>query len=160
MAEAVIKSQGTELYFHGLTTSAGAATRVVCVTSISGLGGARDQIDTTCLDNTGDRTYVGGLGNPGQVQVGFNVHKNELSHEEVLALKESGEVVSWGIYSGDGAGVPTVDSNGELQPVAGRASAIFEGYVSDVAIDIQGNDIWKGTITIQRSGTVSYDLSV
>lgn len=160
MAEAVITSQGTELYFHNLTTSSGSPTRVVCVTSISGLGGARDQIDTTCLDNTGDRTYVGGLGNPGQVQVAFNVHKNEASHEDVLNLKESGEVVSWGIYTSDGVGVPTVDSNGMLQPVAGRGSAIFDGYVSDVAIDIQGNDIWKGTITIQRSGTVSYDLSV
>lgn len=160
MAEAVIKSQGTELYFHGLTTSGGAPTRVVCVTSIDGLGGARDQIDTTCLDNTGDRTFVGGLGNPGQVTVAFNVHKNEMSHEDVLNLKESGEVVSWGIYSSDGVGVPTVDSNGALQPVAGRASAIFEGYVSDVAVSIQGNDIWKGTITIQRSGVVTYDLSV
>lgn len=160
MAEAVIKSQGTELYFHGMTTSSGAPVRVVCVTSISGLGGARDQIDTTCLDNTGDRTFVGGLGNPGQVQVAFNVHKNELSHEDVLNLQASGEVVSWGIYSSDGVGVPTVNSNGTLQPVAGRASAIFQAYVSDVAIDIQGNDIWKGTITLQRSGVVTYDLSV
>lgn len=160
MAEKIIKSQGTELYFHNLTTSGGAATRIVCVTSISGLGGARDQIDITCLDNTGDREYTGGLGNPGQVQVAFNVHKNEISHEDILNLKESGETVSWGIYSSDGVGVPTVNSNGDLQPVTGRASALFEGYVSDVAVDIQGNDIWKGTITIQRSGKVTYDLSV
>lgn len=160
MAEAVIKSQGTELYFHSLTTSGGAPTKVVCITSIDGLGGARDQIDTTCLDNTGDRTFTGGLGNPGQVTIPFNVHKNELSHEELFALKDSGETVSWGIYSSDGVGVPTVDSNGELQQVAGRASLRFEGYVSDLAISVQGNDIWKGTITIQRSGNVQADLSV
>ncbi|UXC34780.1 phage tail tube protein [Cupriavidus gilardii] len=156
MSEKVIKSQGTELY---LAQGPATVQRVVCVTSISGLGGARDQIDITCLDNTGDREYAGGLGNPGQVQVGFNVHKNEVSHEDILNLKESGETVSWGIYSSDAAGVPTADSNGTLQPVAGRASAIFDGYVSDVNIDIQGNDIWKGTITIQRSGKVSYKLA-
>ncbi|VVE82610.1 phage tail tube protein [Pandoraea sputorum] len=156
-AEEIIKSQGTELYF--VKPTAHTVERVVCATSISGLGGARDQIDITCLDNAGDREFVAGLGNPGQVSVAFNVHKNEVAHEDLLALKESGATVSWGIYSSDGATAPTVDSSGTLQSVTGRASAIFEGYVSDINIDIQGNDIWKGTITIQRSGKVSFDLS-
>lgn len=158
MAENVILSQGTELFYHSMDTSAGAPVKVVCPTSIDGLGGAADQIDTTCLDNKGDRTYAPGLGNPGQVTIPFNVHKNEISHEQLFALKASRQVVSWGIYSSDGTGIPTVDSSGVLQPVAGRASIRFEGYVSDVAISIQGNDIWKGTITIQRSGSVLPDF--
>lgn len=160
MPEKVILSQGTDLYYHSLNTNGGVPVKVVCITGIDGLGGARDQIDTTCLDNTGDRTYVGGLGNPGQVTVPYNVHKNEISHEAIAALKKSGEVVSWGIYSSDGTGVPTVDSNGILQPVPGRASLIFQGYVSDNTYSISGNDIWKGQITIQRSGDVDADLSV
>jgi hypothetical protein len=150
----VIKSQGTELYFASSTT---AATRVVCATSISGLGGARDQVETSCLDNTEDATYIGGLGRPGQVTVGFNIHSEEISHEELLALKASGEVVSWGIYSSDAKTAPTV-VGGAMQPVNNRVSAIFRGYVADINIDIAGNDIWKGTITIQRSGGVSFDL--
>ncbi|CAA2107628.1 phage tail tube protein [Variovorax paradoxus] len=152
----VIKSQGTDLYWASLN---GDVNRVVCATNISGLGGARDQIETSCLDNTTDKTFVGGLGTPGQVTVGFNVHKNEISHEELLALKESGDVVSWGIYSSDGTTVPVADSNAVLQPVPDRASAIFQGYVSDINIDIAGNDIWKGTITIQRSGSVDFDMT-
>jgi hypothetical protein len=150
----VIKSQGTELYWASGPT---AVTRVVCATSISGLGGAADQVDTTCLDDTEDRTYVKGLGNPGQVTVGFNIHKGELAHEQLLALKASGETVSWGIYSSDAATAPTA-VGGVMQPVVDRVSAIFSGYVADINIDIATNDIWKGTITLQRSGPVSFDL--
>ncbi|WP_399696604.1 phage tail tube protein [Xenophilus sp.] len=152
----VIKSQGTELFW---ASGASAATRVVCATSISGLGGAKDQVETSCLDNTEDKTFIGGLGNPGQVTVGFNVHKGEISHEDILALKAAGTVVSWGIYSSDAVTPPTVTGS-VMQPVVGRVSAIFQGYVADINIDIQGNDIWKGTITIQRSGPVTFDLLI
>ena len=151
----VIKSQGTDMYF---SPGPGQVTRVVCATSISGLGGPRDQIDTSCLDNLTDRTFVGGLGNPGQVTVAFNMHKGEAAHEAVLALKESGEEVSWGIYSSGATTVPTADSSAVMQPVVDRVSAIFRGYVSDINLDVAGNDIWKGTITIQRSGSVQFDL--
>lgn len=154
----VIKSQGTELYFAAPGDSN--PTRVVCATTISGLGGARDQVDTSCLDNTEDRTFIGGLGNPGQVTVGFNVHKSEVSHEELLALKAAGTTVHWGIYSSDAATAPTLDTNDELQEVVGRVSARFHGYVADINIDIAGNDIWRGTVTIQRSGEVEFDLLV
>ena len=155
-ASGVIRSQGTDLYWaSGATT----ALRVVCATGISGLGGARDQIDTSCLDNTGDATSIPGLGRPGQVTVPFNVHVNEAAHEALLALKESGEEVSWGIYSSHAATVPTVVAS-EMQTVTDRASAIFQGYVSDISLDVAGNDIWKGSVTIQRSGSVAFDLAV
>lgn len=150
----VIKSQGTELYWaNGASTT----KRVVCATSISGLGGAADQIDTSCLDNTDDATYVGGLGRPGQVSVAFNVHKGEVAHEDLYALKETKQVVSWGIYDASANTAPTANAS-VMQPVNGRVSAIFQGYVSDFSLDISGNDIWRGTIQIQRSGGVSIDL--
>jgi len=132
-----IKTQGTELYWASAAT---AVTRVVCPTSISGLGGARDQIETTCLDDTTDKTFTGGLGNPGQVTVAFNVHKSEISHEALLDLKESGAEVSWGIYSSDAATAPTAIGSA-MQSVVGRVSARFQGYVADVAIDIGTNEI-------------------
>lgn len=151
----VVKSQGTDLYWASGPT---AVTRAVCITGVSGLGGARSQINTSCLDNTEDETFVGGLGTPGQVTVPFNIHKDELSHEALLELKATGETVSWGIYSSDSTTAPTAVGS-VMQEVASRASAIFEGYVADVNVDIQGNDIWKGTITIQRSGKVEWKLT-
>jgi hypothetical protein len=151
----VIKSQKTELFWASAATT---ATRAVAIKSFSGLGGARDQIDTSSLDNTEDRTFVSGLGTPSPVTVAFNVHKDEASHTALLALKTSGAVVSWGIYSSDAATAPTAVGS-VMQGVADRASAIFSGYVSDINIDIAENDIWKGTITIQRSGQVTFDLT-
>jgi hypothetical protein len=148
-----IKSQKTELYWASAATT---ATRVVAASSISGLGGAADQIETTTLDNDTDKTFVGGLNNPGQVTVAFNVHSGEVAHEDLFALKASKEVVSWGIYS-PGATTPTAVGSA-MQVVATRASAIFDGYVADINVDIGSNDVWKGSITIQRSGAVAFDL--
>jgi len=151
----VIKSQKTELFWASAATT---ATRAVAITSFSGLGGPRDQIDTSSLDNSEDRTFVSGLGSPSPVTVAFNVHKDEASHTALIALKTSGAVMSWGIYSSDAATAPTAVGS-VMQGVADRASAIFSGYVSDVNIEIGANDIWKGTITIQRSGQVTWDLT-
>lgn len=151
----VIKSQKTELYW---ASGATAATKAVAVTSISGLGGAADQIEITDLDNAVDKSYVGGLGNPGQVTINFNVSRTELSHKALLDLKDSKAVVSWGIYSSDAATAPTVVAS-KMQKVTGRASSIFDGYVSDINVEIAGNDIWKGSITIQRTGPVVFDLN-
>ncbi|WP_295986468.1 phage tail tube protein [uncultured Variovorax sp.] len=150
----VIKSQGTELYYASAATT---VQKIVCPTGISGLGGARAQIDVTCLDDTEDEEFVGGLGTPGQVTIPFNLHKSEISHEKLMELKASGETVSWGIYSSNAATAPTAVGS-VMQPVVGRVSAIFNAYVADVAIDIGPKDIWKGTITLQRSGPVVWDL--
>lgn len=147
-----IKSQKTELFWASAATT---ATRAAYITSISGLGGAADQIDTTTLDDASNKTFVAGLGNPGQVTVGFKVNKGELSHTALLALKDAGTSMSWGIYSSDAATAPTAVGS-VMQSVTGRVGAIFSGYVADVNIDIAGNDVWQGTITIQRSGNVTW----
>lgn len=152
---APIKSQKTELFWASAPT---ATTRAVAITGISGLGGPKDQIDTSNLDNIEDRTFVSGLSSPSPVTVSFNVHKDEASHTALLALKTSGAVVSWGIYSSDAVTAPTAVGS-VMQGVADRASAIFNAYVADINIDIGGNDIWKGTITLQRSGQVTWDLT-
>jgi len=152
---APIKSQKTELYWASAPI---AVTRAVAMKSFSGLGGARDQIDTSNLDNAEDRTFVSGLGTPSPVTVAFNVLADEATQAALLALKTSGAEVSWGIYSSHAATAPTAVAS-VMQTVTTRASAIFLGYVSDINIDIAENDIWKGTITIQRTGSVSFKLT-
>lgn len=149
---AFLKSQKTELYYASAATT---ATKIPCITGISGLGGARDQIDTTCLDDT-DRTFVPGFGNPGQVTVTFNIKAGDSVHADLLDLKEAGTTVSWGIYSHQSSTAPTAVGS-VMQTVVDRSSFIFNGYVADVNVDIAGNDIWKATLTIQRTGPVSYD---
>ena len=73
MTEGVVKTQGTELFtVDALSSSVASVLKFECPTGITGLGGAADQIETTCLDTVGDKEFTRGLGNPGQVSVPFN----------------------------------------------------------------------------------------
>lgn len=157
MTEGVIKTQGSELFtVDKLSSSVASVLKFECPTGISGLGGAADQIESTCLDTKGDKEYEGGLGNPGQVSVPFNFIPRSGSHQILFDLKDSREVLPWLIGLSDGVSPPTLDSDEELvAPASPRRTSIgFRGYVSDLNIDIATNEIVRGTLTIQRSGSV------
>ena len=94
-----------------------------------------------------------------QVSVPFNFIPRSGSHQILFDLKESAEVMPWVIGLSDGTGTPSLDSNDDLvpQPSPLRTSIYFKGYVADLNIDIATNEIVRGTLTIQRSGSpVSY----
>src|SRR5690606_23375369 len=110
------------------------AVKLKCPTGITGLGGAAGQIDTTCLDNTEDSTFVRGLGQPGQVSVPFNLDPADASHQVLFDLKAAGDNLSWLALLSDGTGSPTLDSDDQLEPPAGRSSLGFTGYIADVTI--------------------------
>lgn len=149
-----IKTQGTQLYFID-----GAAVKTMtCPTGITGLGGSRDQIETTCLNDTDDKTYVSGLGNPGQVSVPF-VFDNVADHKLLLALHDSGNVTDWMIGLSDGTTTPTITS-GQLVMANTRSSASFDAFVADINIDFATNEVVRGTMTLQRTGTVAWTWKV
>lgn len=150
-----VKTMGTHLYFVDRSGSP-ALVKLYCPTGIQGLNtGAKDQIEDTCLDNLTDKTFQAGLGNPGQVTVPFNLKPSEASHQLLFDLKESGELVDWIALLSDGTAAPTLDSANEIEPPSTRSSFIFEGYVADVSIDVATNEIVRGTLMIQRSGSVT-----
>lgn len=146
-----IKTQGTELYF----VNDDAVVKLKCPTGISGLGGAKDQIEDTCLDATEDKSFVAGLGNPGQVSVPFNLDPQHASHQVLFDMKESGDNTEFIICLSDGNAAPTI-ATGTLTAPTGRTSAKFTAYVADVDIDISTNTIVTGTLTLQRSGAVEW----
>lgn len=157
MTIGTIRTQGTELFFvDAFSATAAVVVKLACPTGITGLGGAADQLEDTCLDNTTDKTYKRGLGNPGQVSVPFNFIPSNVSHQILFDLKESGDVIPWMIGLSDGTAVPTLDSNEQLVPPAApqRTSIGFDAYIADVNIDIATNEIVRGTLTLQRSGAV------
>lgn len=146
-----IKTQGTELYFiHDDDV-----VKLKCPTGISGLGGAKDQIESTCLDATEDKTFIAGLGNPGQVSVPFNLDPQHASHQVLFDMKEAGDNAEFIICLSDGNAAPTI-ATGTLTSPTGRTSAKFTAYVADVEIDISTNTIVTGTLTLQRSGAVEW----
>lgn len=154
MSDAV-KTQGTKLwYINTATSSTNDFVTLACPTGISGLGGAADQIDTTCLDDTEDRTSVRGLGNPGQVSVPFILKPAEASHQDLFDLKASGAVIPWLMGLSDGTAVPTVSADAFVPP-ATRTCFAFNAFVSDVTIDAATNEVVRGTLTLQRSGVVT-----
>ena len=150
-----VKTQGTKLWFiDTATTSTNDFVELACPTGISGLGGAADQIDTTCLNATEDRTFVRGLGNPGQVSVPFVLDPAAASHQELFDLKASGANISWLIGLSDGTASPTVTADAFVVPSA-RTCFGFSAFISDVTIDIATNEVVRGTLTLQRSGVVT-----
>ncbi|MBO9848026.1 MULTISPECIES: phage tail tube protein [Xanthomonas] len=158
MTEGVVKTQGTHLFFVDPDAAGGPAiTKFACPTGASGLGGAADQIEDTCLDATTDRTYQRGLGNPGQVSMPFNYIPSNASHDALFALKDSGKVVDWYIGLSDGTAAPTLSVDDAVVPplASARSGFAFKGYVADVNIDIATNEIVRGTVTVQRSGGVT-----
>jgi hypothetical protein len=136
MTVGVVRSQGSELFFiDTVNFSTGTIVKLVCPTGIQGLGGPRDQIETTCL----------------------NMIPRDASHQGLFALKESGEVLDWMIGLSESTEQPgALDSNGDFEPFSTRTAIKFDGYVSDVNLDIATNDIVKGTLLIQRSGSVQF----
>jgi len=150
-----VKTQGTELFFiNTLTSTNNDLVKLACPTGITGLGGAADQIDVTCLDATVDRAYVQGLASPGQVSVPFVMSPTDASHQDLFDLKTSGETLAWIVCLSDGTADPTVAANAFVAP-AGRTSFKFSAYVADVALDIATNEVVRGTLTLQRSGVVT-----
>jgi hypothetical protein len=146
-----IKTQGTNLFF----VSSATVKTLTCPTGITGLGGARDQIETTCLENTDDKTYLAGLGNPGQVSVPFVFDPSAADQKLLYALHDSGEIINWLVGFSDGTAAPTIVS-GVLTMASTRSAAQFSAFVSDVNIDVATNEIVRGTLTLQRSGNVAW----
>lgn len=157
MTVGVVKTQGTELFFvDTLTSSVAAIVKLACPTGITGLGGAADQIEDTCLDNLTDKTYQRGLGNPGQVSVPFNLIPRDVSHQLLFDLKDAGTVINFLACLSESSTDPTtVDSNDKIVAPNDRTSFSFDAYIADVNIDIATNEIVRGTLTLQRSGVVT-----
>lgn len=155
------KTQGTSIFLvDTLSASVAAVLAFLCPTAATGLGGAADQIDDTCLGDLVDKSFTKGLGNPGQVNIPFVLKSDamgiiEASHALLFDLKAAGDAIGWMIGLSDGTSVPTLDSNDALVAASGRSFLAFDGYLADLNIDIATNEVIRGTLTVQRSGEVT-----
>lgn len=155
MTVGTIPTKGTELFFvDTVTSSVASVVKLSCPTGITGIGGAADQIDITCLDSI-EREFARGFQNPSAISVPFNFIPSANSHQVLFDLKDSGETIGWLIGLSEGTTAPVLDSDDQLVPPAGRTSLAFQGYVADLNLDIATNEIVRGTLSIQRSGTVT-----
>lgn len=153
----MVKTQGTDLF--AIDPRDNSLIDVGCVTSLDGIDSARDQIETTCL-NSGDRTYLAGLGTPGAASFGINIDPKDASHVKLYQLKQLGLTLKWAIGWGDGPTEadgtinlpPTVSGDDFVLP-AGRSWLLFEGYMNSFPFSFSLNSVVQSTVGIQISGT-------
>jgi hypothetical protein len=157
MTVGTVVSQGTELFFvDTVTTTDPTIVKMACPTGITGLGGPKDEIEDTCLDNTTDKTFKAGLGNPGDISVPFNLVPRDGSHQNLFTILEAGTVLNWIECLSESATDPTIDTDGAFVAPADRSSFAFQAFIKDVNIDVATNDLVRGTLTLKRSGSVTF----
>lgn len=150
-----VKTQGSELYFLDPETEE--IVKIGCVTSITGLTAARDQIETTCLDSAA-RTYEAGMATPGQATFGINADPSDPSHIRLHELYRTGTKVDWALGWADftppppAAGpAPTADTAGHINVPGTRSWLLFNGYVADFPFDFALNAVVATTVSVQVS---------
>lgn len=152
----VFETKGTNLYFANPPTPT--VVKLTCPTGITGVnGGSKDKIDTTCLSETGAfRTFVGGFADASEVSVPFILYSKDASQADLFALQRSGAIIGWYVGLSDSAAAPTIGSGGDLISPAARTGFSFQGYVSNLTIDMATNEVVRGTLSIQVAGFTAY----
>jgi hypothetical protein len=143
-----LKTQGSQLYFIDPDTFA--VTPVGCVTALTGLTAARDQIETTCLDSTA-RTYVAGMATPGAAQFTINFDPSDDSHVRLHELYVEGTDLDFALGWSDGTAAPTSDSTAFTTPTT-RTWILFSGFISDLPFDFALNTVVTSNVSVQVSG--------
>lgn len=148
-----IKTQGTQLYIIDPDATGGPEVLVIeCATSIDGVGGSREQIETTCLEDIA-RTYEAGLVTPESVTVNINADPTSPSHVRLHELYVAGAKFDMAIAWGDGTAAPTLDTAGDFDLPDTRSFIVAsDTYVSNFPFNFALNSVVTSAVTFQLSG--------
>lgn len=124
---------------------------VGCVTSITGITAARDQIETTCLDSEA-RTYVAGMAAPGTATFTINFDPSDASHARLHELYVEGAVLEFALGWSDGTAAPTSQSTDGFALPTSRTWIQFDGFISDLPFDFSLNAVVSSSVSVQVSG--------
>lgn len=148
-----IKTKGTQIWVEVVSSVGSSWVQIGCPTGISGFGGAKPQIDETCLDSE-EMEFGPGMASPGAITVNLNFDPEEISHQELWDLFENDAVRRFVIGLSDGAKtiVPTFDSADEPVFPPTRSFIDFSGYVADFPMEFALNSNVTSAVSVQRSG--------
>jgi hypothetical protein len=143
-----VVTRGTQLYYMTPPTT---VTALACPTSITGLDAPREQIETTCLEDTA-RSYEAGLATPGAASVTVQFDPSEPSHIDLYDMWVNGDPPGkWAIGWSDGTAAPTA-ALGEWTFPTSRTYTEFEATINSVPMDFQLNAVVTSTVPMQISG--------
>lgn len=150
-----VKTKGTEVWFLRTDSGGPELVKLGCPKGVSGLGGAKTQLDTTCLDSE-EMEYSPGMGSPGAVTINLDFDPAKISHRDLVEMDENDTITTFIVGLSDGTAPPTVDSAGVVTYPATRTFISFEGYIAELPIDIAINSNVTSALSIQRTGAKQY----
>lgn len=131
-------TQGIVLSVAG-TASPITYTPIPQITSISGFGTTRSEIDTTDLDDA-SRTFILGLKDNGSVQISLNYDPDNTQHTLLRTLNNSGASRAFRLT---------------LSDTSPKTVYNFSAYVMEFALEINVDDVLKATATLRISGDIT-----
>lgn len=148
-----VKTQGTHIYIIDPEASGGPAVlNIECATSLGGMGGGRDQLDITCLEDMA-RSFEPGMIAPSTATLSLNFDPRNPSHMRLHELYESGTKFDMAIGLSDGTASPTIGTDGMFDLPTTRSYIVTNAtYVSDFPLDISQNAVVTSGVTLQLSG--------
>jgi hypothetical protein len=127
-----------------------------CPKGVQGLGGAKPQIDETCLDSL-EMEFGPGMPNPGALTIDLDFDPSKVSHQDLIHMDENDTTNTWIVALSDGTALPTVNAGtGVVTYPTTRTYISFLGYVADVPLDLAVNANVKSSASIQRTGARTF----
>ena len=125
-----------------VTTSSGLELPIGQVRSISGPGVDFADVDTTCMDSSSNyRTFVPGLGDPGEVTISVVYDSTSSAHARLIYHMNNRRLNTYTLFHGTTA--------------AADADA-FVAYVKGVSREIPMDDVITADYTLKLSGIPGY----
>lgn len=149
---ALIKTQNTQVF----AKVDGKIIRFSCPKNFKFGQDSFGKIDVTCLD-ADSKQYIRGIRDPGESGIGINYDDEKEEHSALLAVAESGEVVTWYVGSSHSKTPPVIATAGdEVELPEDRTWWSFEGYMNDTAPnDIEVDAVINFDFVIVRTSKVT-----
>lgn len=148
---AVIKTQNTQVF----AVIKDKVVRFVCPQNFKFGQDSFGKIEVTCLDAE-SKQYVRGLRDPGEAGIGINYDDENTSHDDLIALAESGGIVDWYVGTNHSKEPPTYEVAAGISLPKTRTWFSFKGYMNDTApSDIEVDSVIKYDFTIVRTSKVT-----
>lgn len=148
-----VKTKGTEIWFLKESSAGPEIVKLGCPKGASGLGGAKSQLDETCLDSE-EMEFGPGMASPGAVSIQLDFDPAKVSHRDLIDMDENDTTTTWiiGLSDGPASVVPAVDSAGTITFPGTRTFVEFQGYIAELPLDFAINSNVASTASVQRSG--------
>jgi hypothetical protein len=152
-----LKTKGTEVFFVKTDSNGPSIVKLGCPKGVSGLGGAKTQIDETCLDSL-EMEFGPGMGQPGAITINLDFDPAKVSHQDLIEMDQNDTVTTWIVALSDGATtiVPTIDSAGTITFPGTRSFIEFDGYIAELPFEIAVNANVTSALSVQRTGAKTF----